>query len=217
MSKHAIEKIGSIDLDDETLLRAGFECDENNEKSRNAYLTYVRENTYRDGHVTIAFEFEVQKRAKIDEIFEKLKQKITLSDDSCNLSLAPLKINPNLETKLLENVQSVGELPYFFQNENYSATLELNVISLNIEPSRNEVQRFERIKEKENKAYLLIRNYNDKDHTLWMNAHYSDSLKRINGHVMMGEKECDFVRKSTKTFRLDLYEANLVYLVSCNL
>jgi len=213
MSKHALSKISSIKLDDETLLRTGFKCDENNEKSKNDYVSYVCKNTYKGGHVTIVFELNLQKQVQIDTVFEKLKQKITLPDGSCYLSLAPMKINPNLETKLLENVQRIGELPYFFQNENYSVTLELSVVSSDVESPLEEVQRFERIKEKEKKAYLLIRNYNEKDHTLWINDHYDDSLKRINGHIMMGEKECDFVRKNTKKFRLDLYEANLVYLM----
>jgi len=63
------------------------------------------------------------------------------------------------------------------------------------------------------KSYILIKNCEGKDYVLWINQRYDKAIKDLRNHLAFGENECSCVRANLDNFKLDIFEANLLFLM----
>lgn len=215
-----LEMIDNINLEkNEKVLRSDFrrKNDGNSEKglssgmvSSNHYLEFARKHPYQNSY-TIIFETEMTKTNLLDDISKKIDfDSITLNDPNMVVDLCPMKLNPHLVTKIADDVKFVGGLPYSSDVGKVSVIVELNLKEA--EPVKA-ISKLDSVKKKMKKSYILIKNCEGKDYVLWINQRYDKAIKDLRNHLAFGENECSYVRANLDNFKLDIFEANLLFLM----
>ena len=193
------------DIIGNNVLRQDFKS--SGEKNQVEYIEFLKgcTCTMRNGNFTTIFELELPKSCGLDEVLNKINPLAIVPKEGFVVKLLPMKLNPGLVTRITENIECIGNLPFSLDNSISSVVLELNILRENVEQAESQ--------EHPGKSVIVIKNCEQSDYRLWVDGSYQRALNRIRSHVLMGEGECDYIRYNVKNLKLDLYEANLVYLM----